>query len=140
MELNKAIRTILIIIGVGLVIFFGYEYATEPKMVDGVLSKDIDEKGKPVEVTKVFTPEDSIYFSAKQNRFWIDEARIIWYKGDFEQENRILVQENVKVNDAKYFSAKLTIPEGLEEGSYGVIIYVQDKEIMEEKATFELEV
>ena len=42
----------------------------------------------------------------------------------------------MKVNKAGYFSAKLSVPEGLEEGTYGVTIYVDGKEIIETKAKF----
>lgn len=137
--MKKELKILLIIIAVGLGIFLAYEYATEPKIVGGVLSKSIDDKGRPVEVTSSFSQGDSIYFSAKRNRFWIKEAQIVWYKGEIETENRFLVEEEVEVNDSKYFSSELTVPEGLEEGQYGVTIYVQGKEVIEEKISFEVE-
>jgi len=137
--LKKALITILAVFLLGVGVFFGYEYITEPKIVDGVLSETVDDKGKPLEVTTTFAPEDTIYFSAKRNRFWIKEAQVIWYKGEISKENRILVEEEVIVNKAKYFSAKLKVPEGLEEGHYSVTTYVKDSDIIETKAEFEVE-
>ena len=119
-------------------VFFSYEYATEPKIVDGVLSKGIDAKGNPVNMTNEFTREDTIYFSAKQNRFWIKKAKIVWYKGEIKTKNRIYEEEEVKVNKAGYFSAKLSVPNGLEEGLYGVTIFVDGSQIMEIKAEFNI--
>lgn len=122
----------LLLIGV----FFAYEYVTEPKMVDGVISKSIDDEGKPKAITTEFKPEETVYFSAKRNRFWINKAEIVWYKGDILTENRILVQEEVEVNKAGYFTGALSFPEGLEEGHYGVTIYVDGAKVMETKAEF----
>lgn len=137
--MKKALTTILVIILLAVGIFLGYEYITEPKIVDAVMSKDIDDQGRPVEVTTTFAPEDTIYFSAKRNRFWIDEARVVWYKGEIAKENRFLVEEDVSVNKAKYFSANLTVPQGLEEGHYGVTIYVKGSKVIETKAEFDVE-
>ena len=116
----------------------GYEYVSEPKIVDGVLSKKIDDKGNPVHVTDTFLPEDTVYFSAKRNRVWIKKAQIVWYKGKIEKRNRFLVEKAVAINKAGYFSAKLSVPEGLEEGHYGVTIYVDGSEIIETKAEFDV--
>ena len=44
----------------------------------------------------------------------------------------------MKINKAGYFSAKLTVPEGLEEGHYGVTIYVDGKDIMETSTEFDV--
>ena len=44
----------------------------------------------------------------------------------------------MKVNNAGYFSAKLTVPEGLEEGEYGVTIYVDGADIRETNAKFNI--
>lgn len=136
--MKKVLITILVAILLSVGTFFGYEYVTEPKIVDAVMSKGIDNKGRPVEITTTFAPEDTVYFSAKRNRFWINKAQIVWYKGEFAKENRFLVEEEVIVNKAKYFSTKLTVPEGLEEGHYGVTIYVKGKEIIETKAEFDV--
>lgn len=132
--LIKVVGIIVILVGV----YFVYEYVTEPKIVDGVVSKNIDDKGNPVEVTAEFSPEDTVYFSAKRNRFWIKNAEVVWYKDEIATANRIYVEEKVKVNKAGYFSAKLSVPEGLEEGHYGVTIYVDGKEIMEIKDEFDV--
>lgn len=138
-EIKKIVRWILGIALLLVGIFLGYEYATEPKIVDGVVSKNIDEKGKPIDVTTTFSPEDTVYFSAKQNRFWIKKARVVWYKGEIATANRIFVEEEVQLNKAGYFSAKLSVPEGLKEGHYGVTIYVDGAKIIETKAKFDVE-
>lgn len=136
--MKKAIPIILGIFLLGLGIFLVYEYATETKIVEGVTSKAIDDKGRPFDITNLFTQGETVYFSAKRNRFWINEAEVVWYKGEIKQENRFLVEEEVLVNDAKYFTAELSVPEGLEEGHYGVTIYVKGKKIMETKAEFDV--
>lgn len=138
-EIKKVVALVLGVVILLVGAFYGYEYASEPKMVDGVMSKNIDAKGKPENVTTEFTTEDAIYFSAKQNRFWIKKAQIVWYKGEIATANRIYVEEDVKVNKGGYFTAKLTIPENLEEGQYGVTIYVDGANIMETKAQFDVE-
>ena len=141
MKQSEMKKMVTLILGIAILLvgaFFGYEYATEPKIVDGVVSKTIDGKGKPVDVTTTFSPEDTVYFSAKQNRFWIKNAEVVWYKDKIATANRIYVEEKVKVNKAGYFSAKLSVPEGLEEGHYGVTIYVDGKDIMETKVMFDV--
>lgn len=136
--MKKAITTVLGIFLLGLGIFLLYEYASEPKIVDGVTAKAIDEKGRPSEVTNTFAPGEAVYFFAKRNRFWTNEAEVVWYKGEIKTENRFLVEEEVPVNDAKYFTAELSVPEDLEEGHYGVTIYVKGKKIMETHAEFDI--
>lgn len=131
--MKKAIPIILGIFLLGLGIFLVYEYATETKIVEGVTSKAIDDKGRPSDITNLFTQGETVYFSAKRNRFWINEAEVVWYKGEIKQENRFLVEEEVLVNDAKYFTAELSVPEGLEEGHYGVTIYVKGKKLWKQK-------
>ncbi|WP_455675090.1 hypothetical protein [Pradoshia sp.] len=139
LDLKKILAPILIVIVLVAGAFFGYEYVTEPKIVEGVMSKSIDDKGNPVEVTTTFSPEDTVYFSAKRNRFWIRNAQVVWYKGEISSKNRFLVEEKVGVNKAGYFSAELSVPEGLEEGHYGVTIYVDGSKIIETKAEFDVE-
>jgi len=136
--MKKAISIVLGIFLLGLGIFLVYEYVSEPKIVEGVMAKTIDEKGNPSDITNTFTPGEKIYFAAKRNRFWINEAEVVWYKGEIKTANRFLVEEEVTVNDAKYFTAELTVPEGLEEGHYGVTIYVKGKKIMETHAEFDV--
>ena len=138
LELKKILTPIVVVILLLVGAFFGYEYVTEPKIVEGVTSKNVDSKGKPIEETNTFAPEDTVYFSAKRNRFWINKAQVVWYKDDISKENRFLVEDEVKVNKAKYFSAKLTVPEGLEEGHYGVTIYVKGSNIIETRAEFDV--
>lgn len=137
-KLKKKVTAILVVFLLLVGIFLGYEYVTEPKIVDGVVSKNIDDKGKPVNVTTTFSPEDTVYFSAKQNRFWIKKAQIIWYKGEITAANKFLVVEEVPKNKAGYFSTKLSVPEGLEEGQYGVNIFVDGKKIIETTAEFDI--
>lgn len=135
------LKKILMVVGVIVLllgVYFVYEYVTEPKMVAGVVSKNIDDKGNPVDKTTTFSPEDTVYFSAKQNRFWIKKAQVVWYKDEIATANRIYVEEKVKVNKAGYFSANLSVPEGLEEGHYGVTIFVDGADIMETKAKFDV--
>ena len=136
--MKKSLISILVVFLLCVLVFFGYEYATEPKIVDGVMSLSVDDKGRPTEVTAKFAPEDTVYFSAKRNRFWIKKAQVVWYKGEIEKENRFLVEEEVVANKAKYFSAKLKVPEGLEEGHYGVTIYVKGSDIIETRAKFDV--
>ena len=138
LELKKVLTAILVAIFLAVGLYYGYEYVTEPKIVDGFVSKNIDEKGSPVEITNTFAPEDTVYFSAKRNRFWINKAQVVWYKGEIAKENRFLVEEKVVVNKAKYFSSKLKVPEGLEEGLYGVTIYVKGSKIIETKVKFDV--
>ena len=139
MNKSETKKIVALILGFAILfgaVFLGYEYVSEPKMLNGVTSKNIDSKGKPVDKTTTFSPEDTVYFSAKQNRFWIKKAQIVWYKGEIKKENRIYVEKKVKVNKGGYFTGELTVPEGLEEGQYGVTIYVDGAEIMESKAKF----
>lgn len=118
--------------------YHGYNYINAPKIVDGVVSKNIDTKGNPVEVTTEFSAKDTVYFSSKVNRFWIKKAQVVWYKGEIATANRFLVQENVTLNEAGYFSAKLSIPEGLEAGHYGVTIYAAGNDVIETHAEFDI--
>lgn len=134
--MKKMISTILAVLVLFAGVFFTYEYVTEPKIVDGVMSRTIDDKGKPEEITTEFSPEDTIYFSAKANRFWIKKAEVVWYQGTIATSNRLLVEENIERNEAGYFTAKLSVPEGLDEGHYSVTIYVDGKKIRETNAEF----
>jgi len=137
-ELNKNAIIIVVIIMVCVGVFFGYEYVTEPKIVNGALSKSINEKGKPIQITSNFSHEATVYFSAKRNRFWVNKAKVVWYKGEIAIENRLLVDEEVIVNEGKYFTSQLSVPDGLEEGLYSVTIYVDGKDIRETSAQFEV--
>ena len=141
MNKSEKKKMVSLVLGVAILlagVFFGYEYVSEPKIVEGVMSKKIDDKGNPVDVTTTFSPEDTVYFSAKRNRFWIKKAQVVWYKGEIEKRNRFLVEEAVAINKAGYFSAKLSVPEGLEEGHYGVTIYVDGSKIRETSVEFDV--
>lgn len=118
--------------------FYTYTYCNGPKIIEGVVSKAIDDKGKPIESATEFSPEDTVYFSAKGNRFWIKKAQVVWYKGEIATANRFLVQEDIAINKKGYFCSELLIPEGLEEGHYAVSIYVEGSDIMETKTEFDI--
>ncbi|MTD32060.1 hypothetical protein [Planomicrobium sp. YIM 101495] len=138
-EAKKIVLAIAGALALGTGAFFGYEYVTEPKIVDAVISTDIDAEGKPVDIAEVVAPGDTVYVSGERNRFWINEAEVVWYKGEIETKNRIQVEEGVPVSDAGYFTSELNVPEGLEEGQYGATIYVDGKKIIETKIEFEVE-
>ncbi|MER1985209.1 MAG: hypothetical protein ABS948_04875 [Solibacillus sp.] len=114
-----------------------YGYVNERKIVNGVVSKNLSAKGMPVGIT-LFAPEDTVYFTAKGNKFWVKKAEVVWYKGEIARENRIYVEKNVALNKEGYFTAKLPAPEGLEEGHYGVTIYVDGSEFMQTRAEFDV--
>ena len=136
LELKKVI---ILLLGLTLLLVGGYdtyEYVNERNIVNGVVSKDISGKEMPVGKT-MFAPEDTVYFSAKGNKFWIKKAQIVWYKGEIERKNRLSVEE-VKINKDGYFISKLSIPEGLEEGHYGVTIYVDGSDVMQTSAEFDV--
>ena len=116
--------------------YFGYMYYNGPKIIEGVVSKNINNIGKAVDIATDFSPEDTVYFSAKGNRFWIKKAQVVWYKDKFRTENRFLVEDDIVISEGQYFSTKLSVPEGLEEGNYTVCIYVDGKEIIETGAEF----
>lgn len=136
--MKKLLIVIMVVIICAVGGFFSYEYYNDPKIVDGVVSRNIDEKGKPEELTTVFSPKDTVYFSAKGNRFWVRKAQVVWYKGKISPANRFLVEENVAINSAGYFLANLSIPEGLEEGRYGVSIYADGNDIVETSIEFDI--
>ncbi len=136
LELKKVV---ILLLGLTLLLVGGYdtyEYVNERNIVNGVVSKDISGKEMPVGKT-MFAPEDTVYFSAKGNKFWIKKAQIVWYKGEIERKNRLSVEE-VKINKDGYFISKLSIPEGLEEGHYGVTIYVDGSDVMQTSAEFDV--
>ena len=132
-------KVVILLLGLTLLLVGGYdtyEYVNERNIVNGVVSKDISGKEMPVGKT-MFAPEDTVYFSAKGNKFWIKKAQIVWYKGEIERKNRLSVEE-VKINKDGYFISKLSIPEGLEEGHYGVTIYVDGSDVMQTSAEFDV--
>jgi len=133
-NLSSTIAVILILVSA----YYAYMYYNGPKIVDGVVSKSIDYNGTPVGVTTEFSPEDTVYFSAKGNRFWIKKAQVVWYKDKFKAENRFMVEEEILISDTGYFSTKLLVPKGLEEGQYFVGIYVAGRNIMETRTTFDV--
>ena len=136
LELKKVV---ILLLGLTLLLVGGYdtyEYVNERNIVNGVVSKDISGKEMPVGKT-MFAPKDTVYFSAKGNKFWIKKAQIVWYKGEIERKNRLSVEE-VKINKDGYFISKLSIPEGLEEGHYGVTIYVDGSDVMQTSAEFDV--
>ena len=118
-------------------VYYINEYVTERKIENGVVSKGLSDKGMPIGMT-IFTPEDTVYFTAKGNQFWVKKADIVWYKGEIDRKNRIYIEEDVKINKDGYFTSKLSVSEGLEEGHYGVTIYVDGADIIETKAEFDV--
>ena len=110
-----------------------------PKITDSVLTKSIDENGKTTSPTTTFTSKDTVYFSAKGKKMAIKKATVVWYKGEISTKNRYQVEENIEINSAGYFVAKLSIPEGLEEGHYGVSIYSAGSDITEITCEFDVE-
>ncbi|MGM9975103.1 MAG: hypothetical protein ACI33K_13775 [Clostridiaceae bacterium] len=129
-----AIIVILVLVGANA----AYKYFFGPKIVDGAVSRSIDKNGKPVDETKVFAPEDEIYFSARGKRLLVKEGTVVWYKGEAKRPNRFKVQEDVKMNSSRYFSAKLSEPEGLEEGLYSVVIYAGNSDYIQVELQFEV--
>jgi len=136
--LKKILISTIAVILILVTGYHAYNYYNGPKIVDGVVSKDIDDNGKPVGITVEFSPQDTVYFSAKGNRFWIKKAQVIWYKDKLTKTNRIVVQEGIDISDGGYFSSKLSVPEGLEEGHYFVNIYVDGRDIIETSTEFEV--
>jgi len=132
--LISTIAVILILVSV----YFAYTYYNGPKIIEGVVSKNIDDNGKPSSITTEFSPEDTVCFSAKGNRFWIKKAQVVWYKGKFATANRFLVEDDIVISNAGYFTTKLSVPEGLEEGHYHVSIYVANKNIIETHTEFDV--
>lgn len=129
------ILVVIIIIGGGGA---AYKYFTGPKITESTLTKSIDENGKPTAPATAFTPNDTIYFSAKGRKLAIKRATVVWYKGEIATSNRFKVEENIEISKAGYFSAKLSVPEGLEEGPYGVTIYNAGNHIIEAFVKFEV--
>ena len=125
---------ILIIVGGGA----SYKYFSGPKIKEGVLTKSIDDNGKATAPSTTFKPKDTVYFSAKGKRLAIKKATVVWYKGEVLTENRFKVEENIGISKSGYFSSKLSDPEGLEEGPYGVTIFSAGKGIIEGIWVFEV--
>ena len=138
MKLKKILISTIAVVLILISVYYGYMYYNGPKIIEGVVSKNIDDNGKPVDITTEFSPEDTVYFSAKGNRFWIKKAQVVWYEGKIRTENRFLVEDDIVLNNAGYFSTELSVPEGLEEGNYSVSIYVAGKDIIETSTEFDV--
>ena len=136
--MKKLIIPAIIVILVLVAANSAYKYFFGPKIVDGAVSRSIDKDGKPVDEANIFSPEDEIYFSARGKRFLVKEGTVVWYKGAVKKANRFKVQENVKMSDSRYFSAKLSDEAGLEEGEYSVVIFADDSDITEVEIHFEV--
>ena len=134
--MKKTLISTIAVMLICISFYFGYMYYNGPKIIEGVVSKNINNIGKAVDIATDFSPEDTVYFSAKGNRFWIKKAQVVWYKDKFRTENRFLVEDDIVISEGQYFSTKLSVPEGLEEGNYTVCIYVDGKEIIETGAEF----
>ena len=138
LKLKKTLISIIAVIIILVGVYYTYTYYNGPKITDAVVSKSMDDTGKPIESATEFSPEDTVYFSAKGNRFWIKKAQVVWYKGEIATANRLLVEEGIKINNTGYFCAELLVPEGLEEGHYAVSIYVDGADIIESKTEFDI--
>lgn len=128
------IIVVLLISGMGA----AYKYFNGPKIVEITLTKSVDEKGRPTEPTNTFTSKDTVYLSAKGKKLAIKNATVVWYKGEVLSKNRFKEEENIEISKAGYFTAKLSVPEGLEEGQYGVTIYNAGNTIIEKIAEFQV--
>lgn len=132
-------RKVLAVIGLVLVVivlFLGQKYIADAKIADAVVTTTINDEGKPKGHSEHFTTDDTIYVAAKGTRFWVDEADIVWYKGEIRTKNRFVENRNVEKNDAGYYVAELVAPEGLEAGTYGVAVFVAGENIIETKVEF----
>ena len=134
--MKKSVITVFSVLLLMGVFYFGHQYLNGPKIIEGIVSTEVPVKGNLMDNTTKFNSDEPIYFSAKGNRFWVKEAKVIWYKGEIRTGNRYL-EEKVIISDG-YFTTKLSIPEGLEEGIYGVGIYASGNDVMETKALFEV--
>ncbi len=134
--MKKALIPVIAVMLILISFYYGYMYYNGPKIIEGVVSKNIDGKGKAVDIATEFSPEDTVYFSAKGNRFWIKKAQVVWYRDRISTESRILVEDDIAISKGGYFSTKLFVPEGLEEGNYAVSIYVAGKDIVETYTEF----
>ena len=109
-----------------------------PKITNSILTKSVDENGKPTEPTTTFTSKDTVYFSAKGKKLAIKKATVVLYKGEALTENRVKVEEGIEINSERYFSAKLSIPEELEEGHYSVATYSGGSDIIQSIREFDV--
>lgn len=129
------ILVVILIIGGG---GFAFKYYNGPKIPEGVMCKNVDKDGKPTDTATVFAPKDTIYFSAKGKKLLVKKARVIWYKDKISKANRLKVEEDIPMSSAGYFSAKLSVPEGLQEGHYYVNIYAAGSDVAETTGEFEV--
>ncbi|MDV4151532.1 hypothetical protein R0131_11905 [Clostridium sp. AL.422] len=136
--MKKFIIPILLVILIWTGLNSTYNYFFGPKILEITLTKSIDEKGKATESADTFTSKDKIYLSAKGKKFAIKEATVVWYKGEVATKNRFKVEENIEKNKSGYFTAEFSVPEGLEEGNYGVAIFNGDNDIIEKELEFEI--
>lgn len=117
---------------------FIYKNVSGPKISKGIISKSIDNNGKPVDITNTFSINDNIvYFSAKPKNIFTKKAKIVWYKGEISNKNRIKVDENISLKDG-YFTSDFSVSEGLTEGKYSISIYADDSDIIETTQEFEV--
>jgi uncharacterized protein YxeA len=129
------IVVVIFVIGGGGLAF---RYYNGPKITNATVSKNIASDGKPVDIASVFSPKDTIYFSAKGKKLLVKKARVVWYKDKIAKANRYKVQEDIAMSSSGYFSTSLSVPEGLEEGTYYVNIYADDSDVNETTGQFEI--
>lgn len=136
--MKKTLVSTIAVILIAISVYYAYTYYNGPKITEGLVSENIDDNEKPVGITAEFSAEDTVYFSAKANRFWIKKAQVVWYKGKVSTANRFLVEDDIVISDSGYFSTELSVPEGLEEGHYSVSIYVAGKDVIETHTEFDV--
>lgn len=134
-KLLVPIIVVILIVGGGGLLF---KYYNGPKITDGVICKSVDKDGKPINRTAVFSPKDTIYFSAKGKKFLAKKATVIWYKDKIARANRLKVDNNIAISGAGYFCDKLSVPEGLKPGSYAVTIYAAGNDVVETFGKFDV--
>ncbi len=110
----------------------------EGALLINTMTKSVDDKGKPTAPTNTFTSKDTVYLSAKGKKLAIKKATVVWYKGEVLTQNRFKTEENIEITKGGYFTSKLSVPEGLEEGEYGVTIYNGGNDIIEKMVKFQV--
>ncbi|CAM4510212.1 hypothetical protein FHS16_005974 [Paenibacillus endophyticus] len=122
-----------------------YFQTNGPKIVKGSadLSESVDANGRPVDPSKsksFSSKAKEIYVSVKFKRFISKGAKVRWYKGETLVENRIKVDDNIKLSKSGYAYSKLTAPsEGFAPGDYSVILYAAGSDISETTIYFKIE-
>lgn len=132
-------KSLIPILGILLLLtsfYFGHQYLNGPKIIEGQTAKEPYSENKDLNFAKEFQVGEPIYFVAEGNRFYVDEATVVWYQGEIKSGNRIK-EEKVEKKDG-YFTAELSLSEEMEPGIYGVGIFAKGNKVMETKALFKV--